>query len=93
APAARYAIRYNGSAKIPRDAGTYTVSVEAELPASREGALAGETDISGWAKEDEAMLAAGILNGKGSGNFDPQGKATRAEVATMVRNHMELAAR
>jgi len=34
---------------------------------------------------------AGILNGKGAGNFDPQGSATRAEVATMFMNFLKVA--
>ena len=46
--------------------------------------------ISSWAVEAiEAMYKAGVLNGKSNGIFDPQGKASRAEVAAMLMNFME----
>ncbi|MDR1439108.1 MAG: MBG domain-containing protein, partial [Clostridiales bacterium] len=43
APPARYAVRYNGSAEIPRDAGTYAVSVEADEPGYAGSATAALT--------------------------------------------------
>ena len=44
-----------------------------------------DTDkISSWAVESvDALARAGILNGRDNGNFDPNGTATRAEIATM----------
>ena len=43
--------------------------------------------ISGWAKEYVALCqTAGLINGKGGNVFDPQGQASRAEVATIVNN-------
>ena len=43
--------------------------------------------ISGWAEEAvEICAAAGIINGKGDGSVDPQGTASRAEVATLMTN-------
>lgn len=44
-----------------------------------------DTDkISSWAVESvNALVKAGILNGRDNGNFDPKGTATRAEIATM----------
>lgn len=36
-----------------------------------------------WAVEN------GIINGKGNGILDPQGKATRAEVAAMLMRYLE----
>lgn len=40
--------------------------------------------ISDWAVESvDALVKAGILNGRDNGNFDPKGTATRAEIATM----------
>lgn len=62
-----------------------------ELPELRETtAFADSTSTSPWAIEAiEAMYQAGILSGKGNGVFDPQGKATRAEVAQMFMNFME----
>lgn len=46
--------------------------------------------VSNWAME--AMLWAtekGIINGRGNGILDPTGKATRAQVAQMLKNFME----
>lgn len=40
--------------------------------------------ISSWAVESvNALVKAGILNGRDNGNFDPKGTATRAEITTM----------
>lgn len=40
--------------------------------------------ISNWAVESvNALVKAGILNGRDNGNFDPKGTATRAEITTM----------
>lgn len=42
------------------------------------------SNISGWAKDAVATAQkAGLINGRTNGSFDPQGKATRAEVATV----------
>ena len=41
-------------------------------------------DAVNWA------LSNGIVNGKGGNLFDPQGNATRAEVAAILRNYMTL---
>ena len=62
-----------------------------ELPETRpSGAFADAGSISGWAKKAvDAMYAAQVLNGKGENRFDPQGKATRAQVAEMFKNFME----
>jgi len=65
----------------------YAKFIEAELPNKRAGSFIDDIKISPWAKEAvDAMYAAQILNGKGENMFDPQGKATRAEVVTMMRN-------
>ena len=62
----------------------YAKYVDAALPKNRTGTCADEAQISGWAKEAvAAMYAAEILNGKGANTFDPQGRASRAEVAAM----------
>ncbi len=43
--------------------------------------------ISSWAEESvNALSAAGIINGRTDGSFDPKGNATRAEIATMLMN-------
>lgn len=63
-----------------------------ELPTVRiSGAFADYSSINNWAKEAvEAMYKAEVLNGKGNNIFDPQGNATRAEVAQMFMNFMEV---
>ena len=49
-----------------------------------------ESEISEYAKPAvKAMQQAGIINGRTGGNFDPQGKATRAEVAAIFRRFCE----
>lgn len=62
-----------------------------ELPKTRTGgSFADASNISAWATESvDAMYAAEILSGKGNGILDPQGNATRAEVAQMFTNFME----
>ena len=68
----------------------YAKFIDAELPKNRAGVFADEDKIGAWAKEAvNAMYAAEILSGKGGNNFDPQGNATRAEVAAMFMNFME----
>ena len=47
-------------------------------------------DIAGYAAAAvEAMQKAGIINGKPGNLFDPQGIATRAEVAAMLHRFVE----
>lgn len=57
---------------------------------SLEGELKTFTDaenISTYAEDAvEAVVRAGIMNGHTDGSFDPKGKATRAEVATVLVN-------
>ena len=46
-----------------------------------------EESISSWAvKSVNALSEAGIINGRTDGTFDPQGNATRAEIAAMLIN-------
>jgi hypothetical protein len=46
--------------------------------------------IAGYADEAvKALYCAGIISGKPDGVFDPQGKATRAEVAAIIRRFLE----
>ena len=71
----------------------YATHIHAALPKIRSGAFADEDKISVWAKEAvAAMYAAEIVNGKGANDFDPLGKAMRAEVATMFQRFAELLA-
>ena len=47
-------------------------------------------DIANYALEAiERFFKIGIVNGKPGGIFDPQGEATRAELATMLNGFME----
>lgn len=69
----------------------YTKFIEVDLPQKRIGIFVDDAQISTWAKESvDFMYAADIINGKGNNDFDPQGRATRAEVAVMMRNFMEI---
>lgn len=44
-------------------------------------------DISSWAKDAvELCASAGLVQGPGDGSFNPQGTASRAEVATLITN-------
>ncbi|MGI5998872.1 MAG: S-layer homology domain-containing protein, partial [Lutispora sp.] len=46
--------------------------------------------ISAWAKDAvKAVQQSGIINGKPDGSFDPQGQATRAEAAKIIRMFMD----
>ncbi|HHV19269.1 MAG TPA: S-layer homology domain-containing protein, partial [Thermoanaerobacterales bacterium] len=54
---------------------------------------AGFTDqakINSWSSEAVAnMQQYGIIKGKTSGTFDPQGTATRAEAATILKGYID----
>lgn len=65
---------------------------EIKLPVTREKpAFEDAADISGWAKEHiESLYQAGVINGKDGNLADPKGTATRAEVATVFYNFLEL---
>ncbi|MCF0122588.1 MAG: S-layer homology domain-containing protein, partial [Ruminiclostridium sp.] len=46
-------------------------------------------DISGWAKDSLFWcIQEGLVNGKGNGNLDPQGTATRAQVAQILMKYL-----
>ncbi len=63
----------------------FAKSQNIELSKIYSGSNFKDTDkISSWAVESvDALVKAGILNGRDNGNFDPKGTATRAEIATM----------
>ena len=49
--------------------------------------------ISDWARNAvEICVRAGLISGKGDGRLDPLGKASRAEVATLLTNFCERTA-
>ena len=64
------------------------------LPATREyTGFNDEADIANYAKEAiERFFMAGIISGKPGNTYDPQGSATRAEVATMIMRLLEAIA-
>ncbi len=63
------------------------------IDTSTRGNLAKFTDqsqIADWAKENVAWaIGYGLLTGKGNNTLDPQGNATRAEVAAMLQRFLE----
>ncbi|ENZ39384.1 hypothetical protein HMPREF1085_05393 [Enterocloster bolteae 90A9] len=63
-----------------------------ELPATLEAVtFVDNASISSWSAEAvKAMQQAGILAGKDGNRFDPQGTATRAEVATVLHRFVEI---
>lgn len=57
---------------------------------SKAAAFTDDRLINSWAKTSVAALVdAQIMSGKGKGDFDPQGKATRAELATILQRVIE----
>jgi hypothetical protein len=62
-------------------------------PAVRPAAgFADEAGVADYAREAvRTLAAAGVLNGKPGNLFDPQGKATRAEVAAVLHRFLEAA--
>ena len=64
------------------------------LPETRGYAgFADDADIANYAKEAiERFFAANIISGKPGEIFDPQGDATRAEVAVMLMKFLKSAA-
>lgn len=63
-----------------------------ELPATQEYKnFLDEADIANYAKEAiERLCEAGVISGKPGNLFDPQGNATRAEAAAMLKVFFEL---
>ncbi len=70
----------------------YAKSQGYALPATQEAVVfADNAQISGQAAaEVKTMQQAGILAGKDGNRFDPQGAATRAEAATVLRRFAEI---
>ncbi len=55
-------------------------------------AFADDSSISAWAKASVSeLLGAEIIAGRTSGRFDPQGQASRAEIATILKRVIEKA--
>ncbi len=64
----------------------FTRSTELVLPETSAGTgFTDSTMISPWANEAVAkIVSSGIMSGYPEGNYNPQGKATRAEAATVI---------
>ncbi|MBP3886384.1 MAG: S-layer homology domain-containing protein [Cellulosilyticum sp.] len=63
-----------------------------EFPTTDEEVqFADSSKISAWAKDAvKNVQMAGIISGKPGNKFDPKGKATRAEIATIARRFVEI---
>lgn len=70
----------------------YAVSIGFKLPEVHSQKIFDDnTKIGAWAAPSiNRIQMAGIIQGKGNNLFDPQGKATRAEVSVMLWNFVEL---
>ena len=70
----------------------YAAKLGYDLPQTLKAVtFADNTQISSWAKDAvKSMQQAGILAGKNENKFDPKGTATRAEVATVLRQFVEI---
>lgn len=68
------------------------LAMNASLTPSGQGKdFADAASISAWARDAVSqMQAAGVLNGKGSGRFEPKGSVTRAEMAKMMSEMLKL---
>ena len=70
----------------------YAKATGYKLPVSRTAVtFADNAKISSWAKGAvKAIQQTGVISGKPNNLFDPQGNATRAEAATILRRFVEL---
>ena len=69
----------------------YRYAAPAEKPAKGLDGFADADCVSAWAAEAMAWaVEMGIITGKGAGNLDPQGLATRAEICTMLVRFLDL---
>ena len=70
----------------------YIVSRDITVPQDATRLFTDQDDISDWAIEGvSAIQAAGLITGYPDGSFNPQGTATRAEVATIFARFLEVA--
>lgn len=68
----------------------YCKAVKVELEKTKDAVeFADSANIASWAEDAIAqMQTAGILSGKTNNRFDPEGTATRAEVAAMIHSYV-----
>lgn len=68
----------------------YCIYAGIAMPAMAEEPYADDSQIGSWAKEPVyTMTAMGLLTGRENRCFDPQGRATRAEVAAVLQRFVE----
>jgi hypothetical protein len=86
--------RFNPDAEITREQmavmlANYVWYKQYILPQGQTGTFNDEASISSWALNSVKIIqAAGIIGGRPGNVFDPQGTATRAEVATIFTNYI-----
>lgn len=70
----------------------YAKAMNITIPSTNaKSTFADDSSISSWAVEAVyVMQQSGILTGKDGNQFDPQGEASRAEVATMIERFVKL---
>lgn len=70
----------------------YAKALGYTVPKTREAVtFADNANIASWAKDAaKAMQMAGIIGARDGNRFDPQGTATRAEVAAVLHRYVEL---
>lgn len=62
-----------------------------EMPRIRTGSFYDDIYVSRWARASvNAMFEAGVISGRPGNVFDPQGEATRAEVAALLKNFLNI---
>jgi hypothetical protein len=88
--------RFNPDAEITREQmavmlANYVCYKRYILPQGQAAAFNDEADISSWALNSVRIIqAAGIIGGRPGNIFDPQGTATRAEVATIFTSYINV---
>lgn len=70
----------------------FATYIELTLPQVNQGASFTDTAlISPWAQDSvNRIVGAGIMGGHPEGNYEPQGKATRAQAATVVYKYITI---
>ena len=70
---------------------TYRNIDTSNVDVSKFNAFTDNSKVSDWAADAVKWAAdKGIINGMGDGTIEPQGTATRAQVAQIVKNYQEI---
>ena len=76
----------------PRGQGRISIvdTVTPDVPSGGGGGYSDTASVSPWASDAVSMaLRSGLLTGKPGGLIDPQGQASRAEIAVMLQRFVE----